>query len=68
MHYLKALPRQTTPIEIHQYVSQRLHVVPSTLFDPKMRVDASVPRSSRQILVFSIGYVLTRSVVSVFLG
>ena len=39
--------------EVHEDVSEALHVVPPALLDPKVRVDRRVPSRTRQVLVFS---------------
>ena len=64
---LQALPRQGTTIEVHQDVTERLHVVSSTLLNAEMGVDACVPRRARQILVFAVSDVLPGPVITIFL-
>ena len=66
--YLEALPWQTAAVEVHQYVAERLHVVPATLFYPQVSVDAGVAGCPRQVLVLPVRDVLTRPVVTVLLG
>lgn len=50
---LEALPGQLAAVEVHEHVSERLHVVPTRLLDAEVRVDRRVTRRARQVLVFS---------------
>ena len=43
----KALPRKTTPQEVHEHVSKRFKVITAGLLTAKMRVDRHVPGSAR---------------------
>jgi len=61
----KPLPRQRGSVEVHEDITQTLHVIPSALLDPQMGVDRRVPGRSREVLVFPVGNMLTRSVVPV---
>ena len=54
--------------KVHENVSQTLHVVSPALLDAEVSVDAGVPRSPGQVLVFSVGDVLVCPRVSVLLG
>jgi len=64
---LESLPGQTSSVEVHQDVAQRLHVVTSALFNTEMGVDGGVPGSSGQVLVLPVRNVLSSSVISVLL-
>ena len=64
----QALPRQSPCDEVHKDVSQRLHVVPPTLFDTEVCVDGSVAGSASQVFVFPVRDVLVTPGVPVFLG
>ena len=56
------------PVEVHEDVAERLHVVTSRLFDAEMRVDAGVARRAGEVLVLAVRDVLSRAVVAVLLG
>ena len=58
----QALPRKLRDVEVHQHVAQTLQVVAPTLFYPLVRVDARVPRCSRQILPLLVWYVLSHRI------
>ena len=58
--YLQPLPRQATPVEVHQDVPKRLEIVAATLLDAEVRVDAGVPGSASQVFIFSVRDVLRR--------
>ena len=62
---LESLPWQTRSVKVHEYVSHRLHVVSSGLFDAQMRVDRSVARRAGQVLILSVRYVLTGAHVAI---
>ncbi len=47
----KSLPRQLPFEEIHEYVTQRFHVIASRLLMAGMCIYAGVTRGSRQILI-----------------
>jgi hypothetical protein len=64
----ESLPRQAASVEVHEDVSQALHVVAATLLNTKMGVDGGVSGSSCQVLVLSVRNVLTGPVVSVLFG
>jgi len=55
---LKALPRKTTPQEVHKNVSQCLQVISSRLLASKMGVDTHVTRGARQALALPVWNVL----------
>ena len=54
--------------EVHEDVSQTLHVVPPALLYPQVRVDAGVPCRACEVLVFPVGNVLVCPGVPVLLG
>lgn len=54
----QALPRQATPEEVHEHMSQCLQVVPSRLLSPQMCIDAHVTSCARQTLALPIWYML----------
>ena len=64
---LESLPGQTAPVEVHEHVAERFHVVAAALLDAEVRVDGGVARRARQVLVLAIRYVLPRPVVPVLL-
>ena len=66
--HLEPLPGQAAPVEVHEHIAQRLHVVSPTLLDAQVGVDAGIARRPRQVLVFSVGDVLPGTVVTVLLG
>ena len=62
------LPWQRAAIEVHEDISERLHVVSARLFDAQVGVDAGVTRRSGQIFVFPIRNMSSRPVVAILLG
>ena len=64
---LEALPRQWSTVEVHKNISKWLHVVSSALLNTKVCVDARVPSRPCQVLVFTVGNVLTSSIITIFL-
>ena len=63
----QALPRQRAAHEVHDDVAERLEVVPSTLLDAEVRVDAGVARRARQALALLVRDVGARAHVAVLL-
>lgn len=61
---LQTLPRQTTPIEVHEHVAEGLHVVATGLFDSQVGVDRGITGRARQILVLAVCYVHTGACVA----
>ena len=64
---LETLPRERAPHEVHDDVPERLEVVPPTLLDAEVGVDAGVPSRARQTLALLVGDVGARSQVAVLL-
>mmetsp|Transcript_25048 Transcript_25048/g.57679 ORF Transcript_25048/g.57679 Transcript_25048/m.57679 type:complete len:367 (+) Transcript_25048:66-1166(+) len=64
----QTLPRQTTPNEIHEDVTQCLQIVSPALLDSEMGIHTRVTSSSRQVFVFTIRNVLMGLRVAVLLG
>lgn len=48
---LQPLPWQTTSVEVHQHIAQRLHVISSALFDTQVSVYTRVTRSTWNMVV-----------------
>jgi len=65
---LESLPRQTSPQEVHENVTQCLQVVSSGLFPAQMGVDAHVACSARQRFAFSVRNMLLGLGVTILLG
>ena len=63
----QTLPWQSSRDEVHQNVTQTLHVVSAALLDTEMCVNAGVSRRTRKVLVFSVRYVGVRPCVPVLL-
>jgi len=64
----QALPWQGALDEVHEDIAETLHVVPSALLDAKVGVDRGVPSCPREVLVFSVWYVLVCPCVPIFFG
>mmetsp|Transcript_49756 Transcript_49756/g.158932 ORF Transcript_49756/g.158932 Transcript_49756/m.158932 type:complete len:260 (-) Transcript_49756:839-1618(-) len=64
---LEPLPGQAAAEEVHEHVPQGLEVVATALLDTQMRVDGSVARGPRQVLVLPVRDVLVRLRVAVLL-
>ena len=58
------VPGIRTLQEVHEYVSQRLHVVPSRLLDAQVRVDRGVSGGPGEVLVLPVRNVLMRAIVT----
>ena len=58
------VPGIRTLQEVHEYVSQRLHVVPSRLLNAQVRVDRGVSGGPREVLVFPVRNVLMSTIVT----
>lgn len=65
--YFETLPRKSSTVEIHEDITERLHVISSTLLDALVSVDACIASCTRQVLVVTIGNMLSRVAVGVFL-
>ena len=44
---LEPLPGQRSPVEVHEDVSQALHVVPARLLDPQVGVDRGISEEKK---------------------
>ena len=64
----QALPRQGSGDKVHKNVSQGFHVIPPALFNTQMRIDASIPSGSSQILILSVGNVLMGARIAILFG
>jgi len=64
---LEALPRQWATVEVHKNIAKWLHIVSSALFNTEMCVDTRVPSRARQILVFTVRYMLPCTIITIFL-
>ena len=54
--------------EVHEDVSETLHIVPPALLDAEVGVDAGVSGGAGEVLVFSVGDVLVGAGIPVLLG
>ena len=61
---LESLPRECATQEIHEDIGERLEVVTTSLFDPKVSVDRGITGGTRQVLVLPVGDVEVRLRVS----
>jgi len=66
--HLQALPGKAGSVEVHQNITQRLHVIPPRLLNAQMCVDTGISGSAGEVLVFSVGDVLFGSCISILLG
>ena len=64
---LETLPRQSSLVEVHEDVSERLEVITATLLTAEMCVDAGVPRGACQVLIITELNVLVGVAVNVLL-
>jgi len=64
---LQSLPRKATSVEVHENISQALHVIPPTLLNAQVCIDGGISGSAGQVFVLSVWDVLSRPVVPIFL-
>ena len=65
---LQALPRKTTPQEVHENVTQSFQVIPTGLLASQMSVDTHVSSCARQRLPLTVRNVLFSLRVAILLG
>ena len=65
---LEALPWKRSSVEVHEDVSQGLHVVSSTLLNAQVGIDTGIASCPGQVLVFPVRDVLPRAIVSELFG
>lgn len=64
----QSLPWERSAQEVHEQISETLEVVSTTLLNSKMRINARIARSSRQILVVLVLNVHKGSGIAISLG
>lgn len=65
---LETLPGELATKEVHEYVSQRFHIISTRLLDSQMSVDRSITSGTSQILVLSVRDMEVRLWVAILLG